>query len=121
MFRALLSGFNIQNVSITGENQGFSPGSFATFDDVASTKNNMAPDNDDSLSVIDGVGWKWWCWYEYVEILNLRVVLSKWQRLTLDQYTLVSIVSKVLFLIIHFTFRSTHSYTHPDFFGHANF
>jgi polygalacturonase len=40
MWRALIAGYNVENVSITGENDG-------------------APGN---ASVIDGVGWKWWCW-----------------------------------------------------------
>ncbi|KAL3912045.1 MAG: hypothetical protein SGARI_001351 [Bacillariaceae sp.] len=40
MWRALIAGYDIQNVSVTGENSG-------------------APDH---ASIIDGVGWKWWCW-----------------------------------------------------------
>jgi polygalacturonase len=40
MWRALIAGYNLINVSITGENDG-------------------APDRE---SIIDGVGWKWWCW-----------------------------------------------------------
>jgi hypothetical protein len=40
MWRALIAGYDLINVSITGENDG-------------------APDH---ASVIDGVGWKWWCW-----------------------------------------------------------
>jgi polygalacturonase len=40
MWRALIAGYNLINVSITGENDG-------------------APDD---ASIIDGVGWKWWCW-----------------------------------------------------------
>jgi polygalacturonase len=40
MWRALIAGYHVENVSVTGENQG-------------------APD---AASVVDGVGWKWWCW-----------------------------------------------------------
>ncbi|KAG7354121.1 endopolygalacturonase [Nitzschia inconspicua] len=40
MWRALIAGYDLENVSVTGENDG-------------------APSH---ASVIDGVGWKWWCW-----------------------------------------------------------
>lgn len=39
MFRALISGYNLTNVKVTGENDG-------------------VPGSD---SIIDGVGWSWWC------------------------------------------------------------
>ena len=39
MFRALISGYNLTNVSVTGSN-------------------DAVPGSD---SIIDGVGWTWWC------------------------------------------------------------
>ena len=39
MFRALISGYNLTNVSVIGSN-------------------SAVPDNS---SIIDGVGWRWWC------------------------------------------------------------
>jgi len=57
MFRALISGYNVENISVTGENYGYPPGSFAHF----STTSYEGTWNDTSMSVIDGVGWKWWC------------------------------------------------------------
>ena len=57
MFRALISGYNLENVSVTGENYGYPPGSFAQF----STHPKHGAWNDTEMSVIDGVGWKWWC------------------------------------------------------------
>mmetsp|Transcript_17002 Transcript_17002/g.35524 ORF Transcript_17002/g.35524 Transcript_17002/m.35524 type:complete len:512 (+) Transcript_17002:159-1694(+) len=88
MWRALFSGYNLRNVAITGENDGYSPGALARFvvsspettsvgsGDTTVTSGAAAAaaarnhnqhynghnDTDDSfLSVIDGVGWKWWC------------------------------------------------------------
>eukprot|EP00536_Pseudo-nitzschia_multiseries_P019477 jgi/Psemu1/265222/estExt_Genewise1Plus.C_50770002 len=76
MWRALLSGTNLENVAITGENEGYAPGSLARFGDKQDQKTMMMTtttttmttmfnghnDADDaSVSVIDGVGWKWWC------------------------------------------------------------
>ncbi len=57
MFRALISAYNVENISVTGENDGYPPGSFAQFSD----HNYEETWSDASMSVIDGVGWKWWC------------------------------------------------------------
>mmetsp|Transcript_27325 Transcript_27325/g.64038 ORF Transcript_27325/g.64038 Transcript_27325/m.64038 type:complete len:575 (+) Transcript_27325:49-1773(+) len=63
MFRALFAGYDLDNVSITGENYGYPPGSLARFLPSSTNANieNANRSNDTNLSVIDGVGWKWWC------------------------------------------------------------
>ena len=68
MYRALFSGYNVDNVSITGENDGYAQGSFARFSSspvangaVTTTANGGSKNDDTSVSIIDGVGWKWWC------------------------------------------------------------
>ena len=70
MYRALFAGYNIENVSITGENYGYPAGSLARFswrgDSDRNKNNNKNWKNDTNLSVIDGVGWKWWCKSRYV-------------------------------------------------------
>jgi hypothetical protein len=71
MWRALISGCNIDNVLITGDNKGYTKGIFSNFH---SHNNNNDEDDDfssddSSLSIIDGVGWKWWCLAEYVHVL----------------------------------------------------
>jgi len=99
MWRALFSGYNLRNVAITGENDGYSPGALARFvvsspettsvgsGDTTVTSGAAAAaaarnhnqhynghnDTDDSfLSVIDGVGWKWWCKSRYVRYGTVR-------------------------------------------------
>ena len=70
MFRALFSGFNVENVSITGENYGYPPGSFARFSPSPAGSATMNGSwNDTTMSVIDGVGWKWWCKFRYATAL----------------------------------------------------
>lgn len=49
-FNALIFAANVTNVSITGENSGLGPAS--------------------SLSIVDGVGWRWWCQAKCIPILN---------------------------------------------------
>ena len=66
MFRALFSGYHVENVSITGENDGYPPGSFARFSSLGTRNVVGASSNDTVMSVIDGVGWKWWCKSQYV-------------------------------------------------------
>jgi polygalacturonase len=65
-YRALFSGHHIENVSITGENDGYSKGSLARFSVPPIAPNGGYNNNTDdtTVSVIDGVGWKWWCWYK---------------------------------------------------------
>ena len=68
MFRALFSGYNVDNVSITGENDGYPQGSFARFSSSPAANGATTTGgstNDTSVSVIDGVGWKWWCKARY--------------------------------------------------------
>ena len=70
-FRALLYGSNLENVSITGEDEGYSPGSFAhfsSFDKVPFASNRT----ETSISVIDGAGWKWWCKAGYVVLASFE-------------------------------------------------
>ena len=76
MFRALFAGYNLENVSITGENYGYPPGSLARFftsstSDSTNRINGINRNNDTNLSVIDGVGWKWWCKAGYVRSTHL--------------------------------------------------
>jgi polygalacturonase len=44
-FDALLRGANLTNVSVTGSNTFIGP----------------SPDGPSATSIVDGVGWKWWC------------------------------------------------------------
>ena len=74
MWRALISGYDIDNVLITGDNKGYKPGIFANFnhaihhdDDDINNSDDFSSD-DSSLSIIDGVGWKWWCLAKYVTL-----------------------------------------------------
>ena len=62
MYRPLLYGYHVHNIAITGENRGYPPGSFAQFSSQTATE-----DDDASKSIIDGVGWKWWCKSRYEE------------------------------------------------------
>ena len=65
MFRALISTYNVTNITITGENTNIGP---------------VKDDND--ISIVDGVGWKWWCWTRYVKIIG--------QNKTLTVYSILS-------------------------------
>ena len=116
MWRALFAGYNLRNVAITGENDGYSPGALARFEsspettsvvssdadiavtseaDTTTTKNhnqhyNGHNDTDDSfLSVIDGVGWKWWCKSGYVRYNTICIALHCIETLTVLCYCLL--------------------------------
>ncbi len=51
-FNALIRGANITNVSVTG------------------SKTDVGPAPADRASIIDGVGWKWWCQARCIPLLN---------------------------------------------------
>ena len=51
MFRALVSGYNLSNVKVTGSN--------------AAVPASGVPGND---SIIDGVGWSWWCIAQHMPV-----------------------------------------------------
>ena len=66
MYRPLLYGYHVHNIAITGENRGYPPGAFAHFSSQTATDDDD-DDDDASKSIIDGVGWKWWCKSRYEE------------------------------------------------------
>ena len=66
MYRPLLYGYHVHNIAITGENRGYPPSSLAQFSSQPATDDDD-DDDDASKSIIDGVGWKWWCKSRYEE------------------------------------------------------